>query len=98
MALASCGCVAPLLSRVYRRSTIMSTTCEAVVVVWAAGSRVSGSIPIATVRVPPCLGPLLVGLPLPLPQAVAIRPSTTRNANLRMAMSYLLSVGWIDRV
>src|SRR3982074_2128897 len=76
---------------VYSRSTIMSRICDAVVVVWAAGSRVSGSIPIAMVRVPPCLGPeVLVVLVPPLPHATTVTPSATSSASFRIGICSLL--------
>src|SRR5215467_141767 len=82
---ASRGFSAPLLSSVTSVSVIMSTTWDAVVVVWAAGSRVSGSMPMATLRVSPCFGPddACCGCPPPVPHAVSTRPDSNSKVMTR---------------
>src|SRR2546429_4323068 len=68
-------------------SAIMRTIWLTVVVVWAAGSSVSASIPIAVVRVPPCLGPPPVD-GVPPPQAATTRAARPSTAMTRVCTTF----------
>ena len=84
---ASSGWMSPFWSMASSGSVIMRTIWLTVVVVWAAGSRVSASIPIAVVRVPPCLGPPVVCDVLPPPQAASSSAATPSAVMIRGCMT-----------